>query len=84
MSTATIAKVQEVLAKFMELLSGMSGIGIWLFIVGFVLIIILVAALVLKAIVALVRIIPNLTVGQFVKLIIVLALVLMIAGLLIP
>lgn len=84
MSEATISKVQELFANIAALFSRIGGVGFWLFMAGFVLILIMLAALVLKLLIAIAKAIPNLTVGQFIKLMLALALVLIIVGLFIP
>lgn len=84
MNQATLAKISEFLSSFAELLFKMSGLGFWLFVGGFILLLVLFAVLVAKSVLIIVRAIPNLTISQFIKLIVVLALVLIVTGLLVP
>lgn len=84
MNEATLNKISEFMNGLGELFSRISGIGFWLFVIGFTLLIILVVAILVRILVSIVKIIPNLTIGQFIKLIVVLAVVLIIAGLFFP
>ncbi|MEM4481833.1 MAG: hypothetical protein QXK88_05550 [Desulfurococcaceae archaeon] len=84
MNQDTISKISQFLSGFSELLFKVNGIGFWLFVGGFVLLMILIGALALKVILSLVKAIPNLTIGQFIKLILVLSVVLIISGLFMP
>lgn len=84
MSEATLSKVSEFLSQLGVLLSKASGLGFWLFILGFALLALLAMVLVVKLIISLIRILPNLTVGQFVKFVLVLGALLMVLGLFMP
>ncbi|MEM0099777.1 MAG: hypothetical protein QXS24_02405 [Desulfurococcaceae archaeon] len=84
MAASTISKVGEFMGKFIELLSGFSGIGFWLFVVGFTLLLILVTVIFIKFLVVVLKAIPNMTISQFVKFILALALALMIIGIFMP
>jgi hypothetical protein len=84
MNETTISRIQELFSALAEFFSKLSGIGLWFFMVGFFLLLLLAGIILLKALIAVLKIIPNLTVGQFIKLLLVVALVLMIAGLFIP
>lgn len=84
MSEATLSRVQEMLLRIAEFFSRLSGIGYWLFLAGFTLLLILIGVLVIKVLVYALKIIPNLTIGQFIKLLLVIAVVLIVVGLFIP
>jgi hypothetical protein len=72
------------LEKLAGVFSSISGVGFWVFLVGFTLILLVVAALFIKLLITLVKLIPNMTVGQFLKFIVVMGVVLVVMGLFIP
>jgi len=79
-SSAVIAFLE----KFAGALSSVSGVGFWLFLVGFMLILLIAAAFLVRLLVNLVRLIPNMTVNQFLRFVLAVGIVLMIAGLFLP
>jgi uncharacterized membrane protein len=83
MNGETLARISQVLESIIAALSRLKGAGYWLFIAGLAILGIVGLILLAKLIVMVIRIIPNLTVGQFVKLLIITAVILIIAGLLI-
>ncbi|MEM0003999.1 MAG: hypothetical protein QXE10_02140 [Desulfurococcaceae archaeon] len=84
MNASTISKVGEFMSKFIELLSGFSGIGFWLFVVGFALLLLLVIVVVVKLLVVALKAIPNMTISQFIKFILALSIALIIVGIFMP
>ena len=80
MAGDTLAKISEFMGQLGGLLSKMSGIGFWLFLAGFTLLAILGIIALSKLLVNLAKIIPNLTLGQFIKFIVAVALVLIVVG----
>ncbi|MCC6041713.1 MAG: hypothetical protein LM554_00990 [Desulfurococcaceae archaeon] len=83
MNGETLARISQVLEPIIAALSRLKGAGYWLFIAGLAILGIVGLILLVKLIVVVIRIIPNLTVSQFVKLLIITAVILIIAGLLI-
>lgn len=84
MGSETLAKIGELMNGLVNLLSGLSGIGFWLFVAGFILLIFLGLVVLGRLFYLVIRAIPNMTVNQFVKFVVVLAVVLMIAGIFLP
>ena len=84
MSKTTINTIVAFLEKLAGVFSSISGVGFWVFLVGFTLILLVVAALFIKLLITLVKLIPNMTVGQFLKFIVVMGVVLVVMGLFIP
>ncbi len=84
MSKTTISTIVAFLEKLAGVFSSISGVGFWVFLVGFTLILLVVAALFIKLLITLVKLIPNMTVGQFLKFIVVMGVVLVVMGLFIP
>lgn len=85
MNQAALSRVLEFLNQLVgTIVSGTSGIGLWLFITGLALLAILVLAIVIKLLVNLVKILPNLTIGQFVKFVLVFGIILVVLGLIVP
>jgi len=83
-SKTTISTIVAFLEKLAGVFSSISGVGFWVFLVGFTLILLVVAALFIKLLITLVKLIPNMTVGQFLKFIVVMGVVLVVMGLFIP
>ncbi|MEM4718227.1 MAG: hypothetical protein QXE81_05660 [Desulfurococcaceae archaeon] len=84
MGSETLAKIGEFMNGLIRLLTGLSGIGFWLFVAGFILLIFLGLVVLGRLFYAVIRTIPNMTVGQFVKFIVVLAVVLIVVGIFLP
>jgi hypothetical protein len=83
-SETTVNTIVAFLERLVSVFSSVSGVGFWVFLVGFTLILLVVAALFIKLLITLVKLIPNMTVGQFLKLIVVMGIVLIVAGFFIP
>jgi uncharacterized membrane protein len=81
MNSETLAKISQILEPLVTALSRLKGAGYWLFIAGLAILGIVGLILLAKLIVVAIRVIPNLTVSQFVKLLIITAVILIIAGL---
>jgi hypothetical protein len=79
MST-TLSKISEFISSIVSSLSSAHGIGYWLFVAGFVILILMATVILLKLFIMAVKAIPNMTIRQFIKFMVALALVLMIAG----
>jgi hypothetical protein len=79
-STAIVAFLERLASAF----SNVSGIGFWLFLVGFTLIILIAVAFLVKILINLIKLIPNMTISQFLRFILAVGIVLVIAGLFIP
>ena len=84
MSKTTINTIVAFLEKLAGVFSSISGVGFWVFLVGFTLILLVVAALFIKLLITLVKLIPNMTVGQFLKFIVIMGVILVVMGLFIP
>lgn len=84
MASSTLSKIGEFVGGVFNLLSGLSGIGFWLFAIGFILLLLIVLVIFGRLVYMVIKAIPNMTVNQFFKFIIVLAIVLIIAGLIMP
>jgi len=83
-SKTTINTIVAFLEKLAGVFSSISGVGFWVFLVGFTLILLVVAALFIKLLITLVKLIPNMTVGQFLKFIVIMGVILVVMGLFIP
>lgn len=81
MNTPTISKISEFIAKLGENLASMQGIGYWLFLAGFTILVVMATVLFIRILIVAIREIPNMTVKQFIKFMLALALILMITGL---
>jgi len=79
-----LEKLSAILSGLSNIAINVSGIGIWLFIAGFVILAVIMLSLALVILVRAIKILPTLTVSQFLKLMIVTAIVLMIAGIIVP
>ncbi|MEL9909241.1 MAG: hypothetical protein QXP97_04375 [Desulfurococcus sp.] len=77
-------KISSVLNGFFTVLSGINGVGVWLFLTGFTILMIIGLSIAITILIRAVKEIPNLTVSQFIKLTVVTAIVLMIIGIFIP
>lgn len=84
MNEVALSRVLEFLNQLGAILSKTSGVGLWLFVTGLTLLAILVMAVVVKLLVNLVKVLPNLTVGQFVKFVLALGVILVVLGLIVP
>lgn len=84
MNETTLSKIQELFNGIVELLSKASGVGFWIFMAGFTILLVVLIALAIRFIISLIKIIPNLTVGQFIKLIVALGIVLIMVGIFLP
>lgn len=84
MNGTTLSRIQELFSGMVELLSKTNGVGFWVFMAGFIILLIVIAAIVIKLLVSLIKLIPSLTVGQFIKLLIAFALVLIVVGIFLP
>ncbi|MEM4881839.1 MAG: hypothetical protein QXP89_06970 [Desulfurococcaceae archaeon] len=80
----TLSRISDFVSQLGALLSKVSGIGFWLFMLGIALLAVLLFAVVIKLLIHLVKILPNLTIGQFIKFVLVLAVILIVAGLFVP
>jgi hypothetical protein len=74
---ATIERISEFMAKLGESLAGIQGVGYWLFLAGFTILVLVVAVLFLRILIVAIREIPNMTVKQFIKFMLALSIVLM-------
>lgn len=83
-SEMTLSKISDFVSQLSALLSRVSGVGFWLFMLGIALLAILLFAIVIKLLIHLVKILPNLTIGQFIKFVLVLAVILIVVGLFVP
>jgi len=83
-SETTISTVVAFLEKLAGVFSSVSGVGFWVFLAGFTLILLVGTALFIKLLITLVKLIPNMTVGQFLKFIVIMGVVLVVVGLFIP
>ncbi len=81
MNTPTISKISEFIARIGESLASMQGIGYWLFLAGFIILVVMATVLFIRILIVAIREIPNMTVKQFIKFMLALALILMITGL---
>ncbi|AFL65977.1 hypothetical protein [Desulfurococcus amylolyticus] len=79
-----IDKISNVLNGFFTVLSGINGVGVWLFLTGFTILMIIGLSIAITVLIRAVKEIPNLTVSQFIKLTVITAIVLMIIGIFIP
>jgi len=79
-SSAVIAFLERLVNAF----SSVSGVGFWLFIVGFVILLLIGVAFLARILVNLIRLIPNMTINQFLRFILVIGIVLIIVGLFVP
>jgi len=79
-----LEKLSAILSGLSNIAINVSGIGVWLFIAGFIILAVIMFSLALIILVRTIKTLPNLTVSQFLKLMIVTAIVLMIAGIIIP
>ncbi|ACL11767.1 hypothetical protein [Desulfurococcus amylolyticus] len=79
-----IDKISNVLNGFFTVLSGINGVGVWLFLIGFTILMIIGLSIAITILIRAVKEIPNLTVSQFIKLTVITAIVLMIIGIFIP
>lgn len=77
-------KISSVLKGFFTVLSGINGVGVWLFLTGFTILMIIGLSIAITILIRAVKEIPNLTVSQFIKLTVITAIVLMIIGIFIP
>lgn len=77
-------KISNVLNGFFTVLSGINGVGVWLFLTGFTILMIIGLSIAITILIRAVKEIPNLTVSQFIKLTVITAIVLMIIGIFIP
>lgn len=84
MNETAINRIIEFMTRLGNVFVRLNGIGFWLFITGFTILMIIVIAIIVKLFINLVRLIPNLTISQFIKLLLVLAVVLMIMGFIAP
>lgn len=84
MGSSTLSKIGDFIGGVLNLMSSLSGIGFWLFAIGFILLILIALVIFGRILYLAIKAIPNMTVSQFIKFIIVLAIVLMIAGLVMP
>jgi len=79
-----LEKLSTILSGLSNIAVNVSGIGVWLFIAGFVILAVIMFSLALIILVRAIKTLPNLTVSQFLKLMIATAIVLMIAGVVLP
>jgi len=79
-----LEKLSAILSGLSSITVNVSGIGVWLFIAGFIILAVIMFSLALIILVRAIKALPNLTVSQFLKLMIVTAIVLMIAGVVLP
>ncbi|MCC6041009.1 MAG: hypothetical protein LM557_02405 [Desulfurococcaceae archaeon] len=79
-SSAVIAFLEKLASVF----SSVSGIGFWLFLVGFTLILLIAAAFLVRVLVNLIKLIPNMTTSQFLRFILAAGIILVVVGLFIP
>jgi len=79
-----LEKLSAILSGLSNIAVNVSGIGVWLFIAGFIILAVIMFSLALIILVRVIKTLPNLTVSQFLKLMIVTAIVLMIAGVVLP
>jgi len=79
-----LEKLSAILSGLSNIVINVSGIGVWLFIAGFIIPAVIMFSLALIILVRAIKTLPNLTVSQFLKLMIATAIVLMIAGIIVP
>jgi len=79
-----LEKLSAILSGLSNIVINVSGIGVWLFIAGFIILAVIMFSLALIILVRAIKTLPNLTVSQFLKLMIATAIVLMIAGIIVP
>jgi len=79
-----LEKLSAILSGLSNIAINVSGIGVWLFIAGFIILAVIMFSLALIILVRAIKTLPNLTVSQFLRLMIATAIVLMIAGIIIP
>lgn len=79
-----VDKISPVIEALASAFSKVSGIGVWMFLAGFTILLVIGFSLALVVFIRALKELPNLTVSQFLKLTVALAVILMIAGLIIP
>jgi len=79
-----LEKLSAILSGLSSIAVNVSGVGVWLFIAGFIILAVIMFSLALIILVRAIKTLPNLTVSQFLKLMIATAIVLMIAGIVLP
>jgi len=79
-----LEKLSAILSGLSSIAVNVSGVGVWLFIAGFIILAVIMFSLALIILVRAIKTLPNLTVSQFLKLMIATAIVLMIAGVVLP
>ncbi|ADV65343.1 hypothetical protein [Desulfurococcus mucosus] len=79
-----VEKIGAAVNALVSALGKVSGVGTWLFLAGFVILLVIGFSMALTLLIRALKELPNLTVSQFLKLTVITAIALMIIGLVIP